>query len=296
MKRGANVKYLFIGLVIVAGLFGSVFLWERQFWFIQEVQQQRAQREMAENISKFFQQRIEMSEKLEEDKEDIDLFKYLEVMDSCGPYFEEECLYVRAGPEMDESVVVRLRNGQVLKIGKRLERDDEVWYKVEFDEWLLYPERLRGDWYVSGDGVRTFWDRGPKVEHENFSKENNKRIEVNLSEQRLYAYEGDELFMSGKISGGLASTPTPRGEFRVFKKTPTRYMQGPIPGVTSRYWDFPGVPWNLYFTYQGAIIHGTYWHDNFGIPQSAGCVNMSTDQAKELYHWAPLGTKVTVFY
>ena len=95
------------------------------------------------------------------------------------------------------------------------------------------------------------------------------------------------------ISTGLELSPTPAGTFTIFKKTPSRYMQGPLPGFTD-YYDLPGVPWNLYFTQQGAVIHGTYWHDSFGQPYSHGCVNLSPEDAKRLYEWAGLGTKVTV--
>ena len=80
----------------------------------------------------------------------------------------------------------------------------------------------------------------------------------------------------------------------IYKKTPSRYMQGPIDGITDQYYDLPGVPWDLYFTSGGAAIHGTYWHENFGKQSSHGCVNLPVEKAKELYSWAEVGTRVTV--
>ena len=223
------------------------------------------------------------------------LFEYIEVIDSCGPYFEGDCLNVRSGPGTDFPVITRLRQGQVLKVGGSAEREGEVWYKVVFDEWIRYPERLSGDdWYVTAEYVKVLLDEGVKDISSETINEADKRIVVSRTEQMLYAYEGDELFMEESISTGVELTPTPRGEFRIFRKTPTRYMQGPLPGISSQYWDLPGVPWNLYFTHQGAIIHGTYWHDDFGQPSSNGCVNIRTDRAKELYRWADLGTRVIV--
>ena len=71
-------------------------------------------------------------------------------------------------------------------------------------------------------------------------------------------------------------------------------MQGPLPGVSDQYYDLPGVPWDLYFTKDGAVIHGAYWHDHFGEQWSHGCVNLPTDKAKELYLWAAVGIPVTV--
>lgn len=110
----------------------------------------------------------------------------------------------------------------------------------------------------------------------------------------LYAYDGDKLFMEEKISTGLELTPTPRGFFTIYRKSPTRYMQGPVPGITDQEYDVPGVPWDMYFTEQGGAIHGAYWHDHFGEPWSHGCVNLPPEKAKELYEWAPIGTSVYV--
>lgn len=226
------------------------------------------------------------------------LFEYIEVTDGCDIHFEDECLNVRSGPGTDYPVVYRLRNDVVLKVGGKVERDGDVWYKIVFDEWLRYPERVSGDWYVSADHVRVLLDEGDKTiwdsEREKATS-TNKQIIVDRSTQTLFAYEGDNLFMVEKISTGLELTPTPRGEFTIFKKTPSRYMQGPLPGLASdQYYDLPGVPWNLYFTHEGAVIHGAYWHDSFGTNYSHGCVNLPPDRAYELYNWAELGTKVIV--
>jgi hypothetical protein len=35
-----------------------------------------------------------------------------------------------------------------------------------------------------------------------------------------------------------------------------------------------GVLWTTFFHTNGVAFHGTFWHDNFGIPMSHGCVNM----------------------
>ena len=71
-------------------------------------------------------------------------------------------------------------------------------------------------------------------------------------------------------------------------------MQGPIPGVSSHYYDLPGVPWNLYFSKEGAVIHGAYWHTSFGKQWSNGCVNLPIATAEKIYKWADVGTKVVV--
>ncbi|MBI2037152.1 MAG: L,D-transpeptidase family protein [Candidatus Liptonbacteria bacterium] len=222
------------------------------------------------------------------------LFEYIEVIDGCGPYFNGPCLNVRSGPGQDYDKVTRLRKGIVLKVGGRVVRDGQTWYKIVFDEWIRYPERVTGDWYVAADYVRILLDEGERDLADGAAASSTKRIVVDRSEQMLYAYEDGELFMSEPISTGIELTPTPRGTFTIFKKTPSRYMQGPLPGISEKYYDLPGVPWNLYFSQQGAVIHGAYWHDQFGKPWSSGCVNMPLAEAQKLYTWADVGTTVVV--
>jgi lipoprotein-anchoring transpeptidase ErfK/SrfK len=222
------------------------------------------------------------------------LFQYIEVIDSCGVHYEGICVNLRSGPGVEYPAVTKLRTGIVLKVADTVTVDDKVWYKIQFDEGVRYPERVTGDWYVSADYVQLFTDEGDKVSYAGVAIENNKKIIIDISEQMLSAYDGDTLFMQEPISTGLEFTPTPRGTFVIYKKTPSRYMQGPVPDVSEDYYDLPGVPWDLYFTYGGAVIHGAYWHDNFGQPWSHGCVNLPSPKARELYLWADVGTLVTV--
>lgn len=222
------------------------------------------------------------------------LFEYVEVVDSCDPYFDGECLNARSGAGEDHNVVMRLRNGMVLKIGSTVNIGEKTWYEIKFDEQIRYPERIKENLYVAGEYVRAFLDEGELNRANGENAENEKRIVVNRKKQMLYAYDNDTLFMETQISTGAELTPTPRGQFAVFKKTPSRYMQGPLPGITDQYYDLPGVPWNLYFTSGGAVIHGAYWHNKFGQPWSHGCVNVPLAEAQKLYKWADLGTQVIV--
>ncbi len=222
------------------------------------------------------------------------IFQYIEVIDGCGPYWEGACVNMRSGPGTEHPIVSKLRTGIVLKVAEIVIVDGVGWYKIAFDEGVRYPERVTGDWYVAADYVRLFTDTGDQISYATVTIGNSKRITVDISEQMLYAYENDTLFMQEPISTGLEFTPTPRGTFIIFKKMPSRYMQGPVPDVSDDYYDLPGVPWDLYFTHGGAVIHGAYWHDHFGQPWSHGCVNLPPQKAKELYLWAEVGTPVTV--
>ncbi len=113
-------------------------------------------------------------------------------------------------------------------------------------------------------------------------------IDMNLSEQQVYAYEGDVLVNSFIVSTGVYDTPTVTGEFNIYLKVPMQAMSGPG-------YYLPDVPWVMYF-YEDYGFHGTYWHDNFGTPMSRGCVNLRTADAEWLYQWASIGTPVVVHY
>jgi LysM repeat protein len=109
-------------------------------------------------------------------------------------------------------------------------------------------------------------------------------IDINLSWQRLTAYEGNTPVFSTAISGGLPGTPTVVGTFAIQTKLVAQTMSGP------GYW-LPNVPYVMYF-YAAYAIHGAYWHNNFGHPMSHGCVNVSVPDSAWLFSWASVGTPV----
>jgi len=113
-------------------------------------------------------------------------------------------------------------------------------------------------------------------------------IEVNLSEQRVYAWEGDVLANSFIVSTGTWQTPTVTGTFKIWNKTRIQAMSGPG-------YYLPDVPFVMYF-YEDYGFHGTYWHNNFGTPMSHGCVNLTIPDSEWLYNWASYGTVVQVHY
>ena len=220
-------------------------------------------------------------------------YDYLEITSSCDPYFDGLCIHAYAGPGTEYEKRSELRNGMIFKIKSRETVNGQVWYHVYFDEWLRYPERVEGDWYIPAVAGRVVTDDGEKLLGRSKSV-TSKRIVVDLSEHMIHAYDGNKHFMTTKVSTGISLTPTPQGTFTVYKKTPSRYMQGPLPGVSDIPFDLPGVPWNLYFTQDGAVIHGSYWHDRYGTEQSNGCINLPPEVSKILYDWADLGTTVTI--
>lgn len=117
-------------------------------------------------------------------------------------------------------------------------------------------------------------------------------IDVNLSNQTLVAYEGDTAVFNTFISSGLSQWPTVVGQFRTYMKYETQTMNGYLLGYDYYIQD---VPYVMYF-YEDYAIHGAYWHNNFGMPMSHGCVNVEPAEAGWLYGWAPTGTVVNIHY
>jgi lipoprotein-anchoring transpeptidase ErfK/SrfK len=113
-------------------------------------------------------------------------------------------------------------------------------------------------------------------------------IDVDLTNQRVYAYEGDAVVNSFIVSTGTWLTPTVTGQYNIYVKYRSTKMSGPG-------YYLPDVPYVMYF-YKGYGLHGTYWHNNFGTPMSHGCVNLRTDEAAWLFGWASVGTLVNVHY
>ena len=122
-----------------------------------------------------------------------------------------------------------------------------------------------------------------------------KRIEVDVSEQRLTAWDGDKLVYSFVASTGLSETPTRFGRFSVISKIPMAY----------------GSTWDMWFPHWLGIywaggsengIHAlpilntgqTLWSGYLGQRISYGCVVLDTGEAKQLYDWAEIGTEVII--
>lgn len=119
-----------------------------------------------------------------------------------------------------------------------------------------------------------------------------KWVEVDLSDKKLYAWEGDRKIYEFLISTGRPGYETPTGDYRVWRKVRSQRYKGGTPG-TSGYYDLPNVPYSLFFgsnrldKWKGYALHGAYWHNDFGIKnRSSGCVNLAPMDAGRLYSWA----------
>lgn len=119
-----------------------------------------------------------------------------------------------------------------------------------------------------------------------------KLITVDTGKQRLFAWEGGKILKEFKVSTGMRYTPTVKGSFSIRTKIEKQNMKGSYPPYEPYF--IKDVPNVMYF-YGAYAIHGTFWHNKFGMRASHGCVNLPVDDAKWVYDWAPTGTRVEVF-
>jgi hypothetical protein len=165
--------------------------------------------------------------------------------------------------------------------------DGESWYRI-YDDLTGFPYHVNA-LHVRPIPLEELTAINPEVEIQN------KRIDLNLNTQTLTALEYNKSIFETKISSGIPSGPrgdsglstkTPEGEFRILDKMPAKHMGNGNLFADADDYELPGVPWTCFFTPQGHAFHGTYWHENFGVPMSHGCINMRTEEAKWLFRWA----------
>lgn len=159
------------------------------------------------------------------------------------------------------------------------------WIKSQPDDFETAPQAI----FLNRDV--TFTDTIAQASRVLGTTSANKRIEVDLSEQRLYMKEGAATVNSFLVSTGKWY-PTPTGEWRIWTKLRYTRMKGGSK-VLGTYYDLPNVPYTMYYN-QGYGIHGAYWHNNFGQPMSHGCVNMKPEEAGIVFNWASVGTRVVI--
>jgi lipoprotein-anchoring transpeptidase ErfK/SrfK len=117
---------------------------------------------------------------------------------------------------------------------------------------------------------------------------NERWVDVNLKEQTLVVYEGTKAVYATLISSGKESTDkdkdhrTPTGEWRIREKHVTTTMDGDGSAAGDLPYSIEDVPYVMYF-HQSYALHGAFWHRNFGLQMSHGCVNLAPLDAKWVF-------------
>lgn len=164
-------------------------------------------------------------------------------------------------------------------IGLTYAPDDSPWYRILDDKWELVL-------YVPAQHVRLIPESELNIISPNVPPEA-KRVEVRTNEQLVIAYEWDRpVYMARTATGAEFSNGkfyTPLGRHKTFHKRPSRHMAAG--NLARNGYDLPGIPWVSYITESGIAFHGTYWHNDYGLPRSHGCINLTSQAAKWLFRW-----------
>jgi hypothetical protein len=125
-------------------------------------------------------------------------------------------------------------------------------------------------------------------------REGQKWVIVRITQGTLVAYEGLRPVYATLISPGAGGVPaagidpvkastTPLGTYNITFKDRAATMS-PEFGENRSFW-IADVPHTQYFNAPFAL-HAAYWHERFGEPTSAGCVNLSPIDAEIVFRWS----------
>ncbi|MFW6049611.1 MAG: L,D-transpeptidase [Myxococcota bacterium] len=146
---------------------------------------------------------------------------------------------------------------------------DRVYHRLEIDGEPRYARA----WFI---GV------AERVEAPSEVREGEPWVHVDLSEQTLVLYRGDEPVYATLVSTGVDEHATPTGVFTIDRKLISDTMSDLGPEAGDDRYRIEDVPWTQYF--DGSVaLHGAFWHNRFGLQRSHGCVNMSPRDAHRVF-------------
>ena len=118
-------------------------------------------------------------------------------------------------------------------------------------------------------------------------------VEVDLTNQQVYAYIGGNLIVSAPCVSGLAGTgrETPSGIYQIYYKQSPAVLRGEGYASPESFW----MPFN-----GGIGLHDASWRSSFGgniytYDGSHGCINLPYDAAKTIYENAYSGMMVICY-
>ena len=122
-----------------------------------------------------------------------------------------------------------------------------------------------------------------------------KRILVDISQQRFWAYEDDTIKWEFACSTGRAGSPTRRGTFHILDRIPNAW--GGAWNIWMPYW--LGIYWaggteNGIHALPVSLGGSVLWSGYLGTPISFGCIVLDTWAAKLVYEWVDIGTPITI--
>ncbi|MEE1649188.1 L,D-transpeptidase family protein [Brachybacterium sp. J144] len=125
-----------------------------------------------------------------------------------------------------------------------------------------------------------------------------KWIDVDLTAKTVTAYVGSTpVWGPRSMVDGKEGYETVTGSYEIYLRYDMQDMTNAsrYPVGHEKYYYTEDVPWVQYF-HNGYGFHGAPWRSSFGYSGSHGCINMPPHEAKWLYDWASIGTRVEVHY
>ena len=148
---------------------------------------------------------------------------------------------------------------------------------------ITYSETRAGPW-VKNIHVRVTHPGAPPAD----LRPGERWVDVNLKQQTLVVFEGTRAVYATLISSGKESTikdkdhATPSGQWRIREKHVTTTMDGDGSAAGDLPYSIEDVPFVMYF-HASYALHGAFWHRNFGVQMSHGCVNLAPLDAKWVF-------------
>jgi L,D-transpeptidase catalytic domain len=211
-----------------------------------------------------------------------------------GTSFQGTELAQDSAPGVHLPIVFVIREG-VRKFtleGKKLVQGDVLPFRVALEATLKervvgkkhYHVLKSGELVASKDAVRL----DPIRKMPKWAKEGERWLEINLTKQTLLAVDGEKPTYATLVSTGAGGSSddaeknpylTPRGIFRIHTKHVSSTMDSKQPEAE---FELRDVPYIQYFQ-DGYALHAAYWHDQFGLPRSHGCINLAPKDAAKLF-------------
>jgi len=141
-------------------------------------------------------------------------------------------------------------------------------------------------------------------------------VVISLDDHRLYMMEDERVIWSALVGTGTGTRlegagqkwdfSTPRGMFRVQYKEKDPIWRvpvwafvergEPIPPPDSPKWNEPGMlGTSALYLEEDIAVHGTNHPELLGQPVSHGCIRMTNELARRLYHEAEIGMPVIIY-
>lgn len=161
---------------------------------------------------------------------------------------------------------------------------------------------------VEGEGTERYRDPPVNVE--------GRYVVISLAEHRLYLMESSRVLWQAVVGTGTGTRlegagqkwefSTPRGMFRIQRKekNPKWYVpdwayverKEPVPDPDDpKRWEVGMLGTTAMFLGEGIAVHGTNHPELLGQDVSHGCIRMTNEAARYLYHEVDVGTPVFIY-